>query len=155
MRITLMRYNKSRRSFPPETASSGSRFVAAMIRASTSLDFTPPTRVTCLSWRKRRSLACNSIFSSLISSRNRVDRSARSAAPVLSCAAPVKEPFMCPNISLSMSSEGSAAQFTVTSSRSARGLRRCNSAATSSLPVPVSPVTSTLQLLDAIFVMIS
>ncbi len=54
----------------------------------------------------------------------------------------MNEPFTCPNSSDSMSSEGMAAQFTSTNARLARGDSRCTARATSSLPVPFSPVIS-------------
>jgi hypothetical protein len=53
-------------------------------------------------------------------------------------------PFSYPNSSDSMSWAGSAAQFTLTSARAWRGEWSCRARATSSLPVPVSPVISTV-----------
>jgi hypothetical protein len=50
---------------------------------------------------------------------------------------------MWPNNSLSMSSDGIAAQFTSTNGRALRGEFLCSARATSSLPVPFSPVMST------------
>ena len=50
---------------------------------------------------------------------------------------------MCPNSSLSISSEGIAAQFTSTKALSCRGEASCSARATSSFPVPFSPVIST------------
>ena len=55
----------------------------------------------------------------------------------------MNEPFSCPNSSLSISSDGMAAQLTSTKGRSARRLSSCSRWATSSLPVPLSPVIST------------
>jgi hypothetical protein len=57
--------------------------------------------------------------------------------------APVNAPFTCPNSSLSSSASGIAAQFTVTSLAARRRLRSWIARATSSLPVPLSPVIST------------
>ena len=54
-------------------------------------------------------------------------------------AAPVNAPFSWPNSSDSISSEGTAAQLTLTNGRSRRALRSWIARATSSLPVPVSP----------------
>ena len=54
-------------------------------------------------------------------------------------AAPVNAPFSWPNSSDSISSAGTAAQFSVTNGPSRRGLRSCSARAISSLPVPVSP----------------
>jgi hypothetical protein len=74
-----------------------------------------------------------------ISSRKSVPRCACSNLPVWRCAAPVKEPFSWPKSSLSISSAGTAAQFSVTNGPAARLLFSCKVRATSSLPVPVSP----------------
>ncbi len=70
--------------------------------------------------------------------------SASSKRPRRCWVAPVNAPFSWPKSSLSTSSRGSAAQFTFTSGRSRRGLRSWIARATSSLPVPVSPSTSTV-----------
>ena len=53
-------------------------------------------------------------------------------------------PFSWPNISDSKSPSGTAATLTATKGASRRGLWRCTARATSSLPVPLSPVTSTV-----------
>jgi hypothetical protein len=55
----------------------------------------------------------------------------------------VKAPRTCPNISLSKSDAGTPPRFTLTNGRDARGLLRCSASATSSFPVPLSPVIST------------
>ena len=68
-----------------------------------------------------------------------VPPSAASNAPSRSTRAPVKAPFVCPNISDSISSRGTAAQSTTTYGRCERTLCSCSASATSSLPVPVSP----------------
>src|SRR5205807_2451710 len=78
-----------------------------------------------------------------ISSRNSVPPSASSNFPARSANAPVKLPFMCPNSSLSISSVGIAAQFTSTKGPRARGESVWMARATSSLPVPFSPVMRT------------
>ena len=57
--------------------------------------------------------------------------------------APVNEPALWPKSWLSMRSAGIAAQLTETIGRSARGLARWIARATSSLPEPLSPRTST------------
>jgi len=49
-------------------------------------------------------------------------------------------PFSCPNNSEAIRSRGTAARFTLTNAREARSHRRWITRATSSLPVPVSPV---------------
>ena len=58
--------------------------------------------------------------------------------------APVNDPFTCPKNSLSNKSRGTAAQLTLTNGRADRPLRSWIARATSSLPVPDSPRTSTL-----------
>ena len=65
--------------------------------------------------------------------------SASSNRPARSRNAPVNAPRAWPKNSLSYSSRGTAAQFTLISGLPARLLRRCTSRATSSLPVPLSP----------------
>ena len=57
--------------------------------------------------------------------------------------APVKAPASWPNSSLSSSSDGIAAVFSATNGLRERGDSWCSACATSSLPVPVSPVIST------------
>src|SRR3984957_5859429 len=63
--------------------------------------------------------------------------------------APVNAPFSCPNSSLSSSPVGMAAQFIFTNVRSLRRLRSWMARAISSLPVPVSPSSSTVESLGA------
>jgi hypothetical protein len=60
------------------------------------------------------------------------------------CEAPVKAPRVLPKSSLSISSEGSAAQLTATNGPAARALAACRARAVSSLPVPVSPTIRTV-----------
>ena len=109
----------------------------------------PPTRSTTPSWSTRSSFAWSASGASPISSRNSVPPFATSNFPGRSAMAPVKAPRSCPNSSLSSSSIGTAARLTGTRSASARGLRRWIARATSSFPVPVSPVMSTEALLGA------
>ena len=78
-----------------------------------------------------------------ISSRNSVPPSASSNLPSLRLVAPVKAPCSCPNSSDSRSVSVTAAQLIVMKGAFARGDRRWIAAATSSLPVPRSPSTST------------
>ena len=82
--------------------------------------------------------------SSPTSSMNRVPLSASSNRPIRRCKAPVKAPFSWPNSSLSTTPCGIAPQLTLMSGRSRRGLPWCIARAISSLPVPVSPVSSTV-----------
>ena len=72
-----------------------------------------------------------------------VPPSACSNLPLRCLTAEVKAPRSWPNSSLSISSEGMAAQFTSTNGAPARRLFACSHRATSSLPVPFSPVMST------------
>ena len=65
--------------------------------------------------------------------------------------APVKAPWRWPKSSLSTSDSGMAPQFTGTKGPRARVLFSCTSRAKTSLPVPVSPVSSTVESLPAIF----
>ena len=78
-----------------------------------------------------------------ISSRKTVPRCATSRSPVFAEAAPVKAPFSWPKSSVSSRSRERAAQFTSTSSSSARGPFACSHRASTPLPVPVSPWMST------------
>ena len=66
-----------------------------------------------------------------------------SSRPGLSRSAPVKAPFRWPNISLSSSGSGSAAQLIGTRARPARRLFWWMNWAITSLPVPLSPLMNT------------
>ena len=63
--------------------------------------------------------------------------------------APVKAPLAWPKSSLSSRSSGIAAQFTATNGPPARADARCSTLAATSLPVPVSPVINTVELVPA------
>ena len=63
--------------------------------------------------------------------------------------ASVKAPFTWPNSSLSSRFSGMAPQLTATKGASRRGERAWMARATSSLPVPLSPVMSTVELVGA------
>ena len=65
-----------------------------------------------------------------------------SIRPTRRLAAPVKAPASCPKSSLSSTVSGSAPQFSATRLPD-RPLQRCRRLATTSLPEPVSPRTST------------
>ena len=69
--------------------------------------------------------------------------------PFLFDVAPVKAPRTWPNSSDSSSVSGMAAQFTLMSGMRRSALRSWIARATSSLPVPVSPVMSTVLLVSA------
>ena len=78
-----------------------------------------------------------------ISSMKTVPRCATSKSPGRSRYAPVKLPRTCPNNSVSSSVSASAAQLTVTRRACPRELAACIRFATTSLPTPLSPVSST------------
>ncbi len=85
------------------------------------------------------------------SSRSRVPPSASSKRPRRRWTAPVKAPFSCPKSSLSTSEGVRAAQLTRTRGPDRRDPSSCSARATSSLPVPVSPCTSTVVVVGATF----
>ncbi len=88
------------------------KFVADKILTSTGIEVLLPTGVMVLASTACNNLGWSSRGRSPISSRNKMPLSAFTNAPVLSCNAPVKAPFLCPNNSLSISSLGMAAQLT-------------------------------------------
>ena len=75
--------------------------------------------------------------------------SASANLPFLVVVAPVNAPRTWPNSSDSSSVSGIAAQLTLMSGMSRWALRSWMARATSSLPVPVSPVMSTVLLVSA------
>ena len=96
-----------------------------------------------LSSRMRRNFACSATLISAISSRKSVPSCASSKQPWRRSSAPVNAPFSWPKISLSSSVSGIAAQLTATKGPRPRGDSSWSVRATSSLPVPLSPVMST------------
>ena len=120
------------------------RFVVASTRTLTWMVLFPPTLSNSFSCRTRRSFACKDGAISLISSNKIVPPSANSKRPSLLSVAPVKAPFSCPKNSLSIRVSEIAAQFTRMYGCLANILLRYNSRATSSFPVPFSPVTKTV-----------
>ena len=104
----------------------------------------PPTRSSSPSCSTRSSLTCRSSDRSPISSRKMVPPVASSNRPTLRLTAPVNAPFSWPKSSLSTRPAEIAPQLTVTIGRSLRALRLWIARAISSLPVPVSPVMSTV-----------
>ncbi len=94
-------------------------------------------------WRAGASAAARRGISP-ISSRKSVPPWASSKTPLRSEIAPVKAPRTCPNSSLSTRFSGMAPQSTATKGPSARGEAACSERARTSLPVPVSPSTSTV-----------
>jgi hypothetical protein len=83
------------------------------------------------------------------SSRNSVPPPAFSMCPIFRDVAPVKAPRSWPKSSLSSRLSGSAAQLSATKGEFRRRLFWCRARATSSLPVPDSPVTSTVTSVGA------
>src|SRR2546422_368639 len=134
---------------PSATALATSRFDAAISRTSTLTSRVSPTRRISRSWIARRSLTCTEDGTSVISSRKRVPPAAAEKSPIVSATAPVKAPFTWPKSSDSMSVSGIAPQLTDTNGPLRRGLSSWNARATSSLPVPLSPVTRTVESLSA------
>ncbi len=120
--------------------------MAAMTRTSTVIALWPPTRKNSLSASTRNSRVCSANDMSPISSRNRVPPLACSNRPMRRSVAPVKAPFSWPNSSDSSSSAAIAEVFSATKGAAARGELSCSARATSSLPVPDSPVMSTVML---------
>ena len=115
-----------------------------MARTSTRKVSAPPTRSNSRSCRTRNRRSCTRISAAPISSRNKVPRSASSKRPKRWRTAPVKAPFSCPNSSLSNTPSGSEAQLSRTNEALRLGLRPCKRLASTSLPVPLSPVRSTV-----------
>src|SRR3569623_1328909 len=137
------RSSRSARNRPCSTSLGRCSLVAATIRTSTLVGREAPIRVTSpySTARSNRSWAPDERVAS--SSRKSVPPSASSKRPTRDFDAPVKDPASWPNNSASISVSGKAAQFITTSGSSQRGLRRWRRSATSSLPVPRSPITST------------
>ena len=81
--------------------------------------------------------------------------SAAAKRPILLATAPVNDPFTWPNSSDSIRPSGIAPQFTDTNGLSRRCPLKWMARATSSLPVPVSPVIMAVAGLSAIFRMVS
>ena len=129
--------------------------VAAITRTSTLISLSAPTLVIFPSCNARSTLAWAFRLISPISSRNKVPPLACSNFPIRCLMAEVKDPFSCPNNSLSISSVGIAAQFTSTNGPVARLLFSCTQRATSSLPTPLSPVISILASVGATFSIVS
>ena len=74
---------------------------------------------------------------------------ASSALPTLRAAAPVNAPFSWPKSSFSSSASGMAAQLIATNGPLARGESWCSARESSSLPVPLSPSSSTVASVGA------
>ena len=115
-----------------------------MMRTSTLSVSFPPTRSKLFSCSARSSFTCVPSGISLASSKKSVPPSACLKRPSRRETAPVNAPRSWPKSSLSSRPSASAAQFNRTSGLSARGEAAWIASAMSSLPVPLSPVMSTL-----------
>ena len=120
--------------------------MARITRVSTLNVLVPPTGSNSNSCSTRSSFTCMPGLAVPISSRKIVPPSACMNLPILSPVAPVNAPATWPNSSLSSSVSGSAPQATSTNGLSRRALRRWMARAISDLPVPLSPVISTVAL---------
>ena len=117
--------------------------MAAITRASTLTEASPPIRRMVPVSSTRSSLTCNSIGISVISSSSSVPAEARSKWPRRCWVAPVKLPRSWPNSSLSISPAGMAPQLSGRNGPRRRLLISWMVCATISLPVPLSPVSRT------------
>src|SRR6185503_7144815 len=120
------------------------RLLPAMIRMFTGTVRVPPRRSMVRFCSTRSSFTCIDNGTSSMSSRNSVPPSASSKRPGRSLIAPVKAPRSCPKSSDSISVSEKSAQLTATKGRCLRRLDWWMSVAVTSLPVPLSPVTSTV-----------
>ena len=123
-----------------------SELVAAITRTSTRTGRPSPTRSNSRSCSTRSSLACRPALIVPTSSRKNVPLWACSSRPCRLPTAPVNAPRTWPNSSASSSDSGMAPQLSATNRSRRRGLLWWMALATSSLPVPVSPVISTVLL---------
>ncbi len=114
------------------------------MRTSTLRVFDEPTRSNSPDSMTRRSLACWLDGTLAISSRKSVLPSASSKRPMRSALASVNAPRTWPNSSLSKTPSAMPPAFTVTIGRVARGDTAWSACATRLLPVPFSPLMSTL-----------
>ena len=145
IRITLSRKNRSSRNWPACTASSITRLVAAITRTSVATS-PPPTGRTRDDSSTWSSLLWTSSGISAISSRKIVPPEASTNRPSRDSRASVNAPRRTPNSSASTSPLGSAAQLTWTNGPLPRPPRSWIQRASAPLPVPLSPVISTLAI---------
>src|SRR5580765_84036 len=115
-----------------------------MTRTSTCSVRSAPSGSISRSCRTRSSLACKAWLIVPISSRKMEPPLASENLPRLVVDASVNAPLTCPNSSDSSSVSGMAAQFTLMNGLLWRAPRLWSARATSSLPVPVSPVIRTV-----------
>ena len=140
---TLSRKNRSSRNAPDVMRASSGRLVAARKRTLTGLGRASPTGVISRCSMARSSLTWAAAGTSPSSSRSTVPPSASSSRPLRSTVAPVNAPRWWPKSSPSIRPGLSAARQTGKNARRLRVLWRWIARATSSLPVPLSPVMST------------
>ncbi len=126
-----------------------------MTRTSTSISSLLPTLVIFFSSNALRRWIWVLAFISPISSRKSVPLSAASNLPFFLSTAPVKEPFSWPKSSLSSRLSGRAAQLVAMKGWFRRWLWWWIARATTSLPVPVSPIINTVALVGATVLMSS
>ena len=122
-----------------------------MILESTKISFSLPTFCILLSWMARKTFDWADKLISPISSKKIVPLLAASNLPTRSLWADVKEPFRCPNSSLSINSEGIAAQLTSINGPSDLKLLLWICLATNSFPDPFGPKIITLAFVGEIF----
>ena len=135
---------------PARDGGSRSRCVAAITRTSTRAASRDDRRARTRLPAARAAAWPGARAADRRSRRGRSCRRRRARSAPAACAtAPVNAPFSWPNSSLSISVGGSAAQLTRTSAAPRRRLRACSARANSSLPVPVSPSSSTDEFVGA------
>ena len=142
--ITFTRQKRSARKVPAATSAARSSLVARITRASTACVCEPPTDSNRRSCRTRNSFTCMAGDAVAISSRKMVPPSACRNFPSRSAVAPVKAPATWPKSSLSSSVSLRQPQATSTNRPPRRRLARWISRASSDLPVPLSPVISSV-----------
>ena len=145
---TERRWYRSSRNSPALTAASRSRFVAATMRTSTvTTRAAHPLELALLDGAQELRLRRERQLADLVEEQRPAVGELEAA--LRPAAAPVNAPFSWPKSSLSRSASGSAAQLSATNGLPVRGLDSWSARATSSLPVPLSPRTSTVARLRA------
>ena len=143
MRAIASRANRSRRNAPRSTMASRSRLVAATTSTSTRTARCAPTGSTSRFSSRRSSLAWRVTSSSPISSRKSVPPSCAATIPSAALFASENAPATWPNICDSKTPRATPAMFTAPKG-AALPSATAAACASSSLPAPVSPSTSTL-----------
>ena len=133
------------------SASSRLRLVAQTMRRSSGIGVRPPMRSTVRSCSTRSIFACSDAGISPISSRNTVPPSAASSLPGVRLAAPGEGALLIAEQLALQQVSGMAAQLMATNGLCERPESRCTARASSSLPVPLSPSSSTVALVGATF----